>query len=494
VAGGHEVIVQAASRADAGAAWNRGAARASAARLVFLRDDARPGVDFLTAHAVPQDDGPGTLLVGRLTPDRQEGLSRHLARPGGHALDRVDPRPRGPRLLDCCGQTLSMTRPQFEAMRGFAENFEWGWEAELAYRMRSDGVALRFAAGPVGSRAVPQGMCEAADELARAGRASVALFRHCPPLLPHLELGAFSGAGDWPLVGRRALLALGAPVRLPGALCALFRGAALERYRRFLASYYYWRGVWQAADSDLRRRLAYPPVVLMYHAVGGDDEPAGRYVVPRSALARQLQWLWLAGYRVIGADELVARRAGYRLPPARSVALTFDDGYADNHRLGVPALIARGYSATFFVVTGPLGRVNDWDLEGELAGRALMSGEHLLELERHGMEIGAHTRRHPALAGAPRASVDDEVAGSRADLETLLGHSVRTFAYPYGSLDAASVEAVERAGYDGAYCSHSGLNDPAAPGHALRRVEVRGTDSLLTFALAVWRGRRPGPR
>ncbi|HUF34958.1 MAG TPA: polysaccharide deacetylase family protein [Gemmatimonadales bacterium] len=494
VAGGHELIVEPTRRGDAGKAWNRGAAHARGALLLFLRDDARPGPDCLTAHAVPHREGPGTLVVGRLVPEREGGLARYLARPGADALDRVDPRPRAPRLLECCGHTLSMTRQRFDETRGFAEDLEWGWEAELAHRVRSAGTAPLFIPTPVGARVLPDGTREAADEMARAGRASVALYQHCPPLLAELELGGFSAAGNWPLVARRALLSLGAPVSLPAAFCALFRGESLERYQRFLASYFYWRGVWQAANPELRRRLAYGPVVLMYHAVGDDGQPAGRYIVPRAAFARQLAWLWLAGYRVIGADQLVTRRINFRLPPARSVAITFDDGYADNHRLAVPELRRRHFPATFYVVTTRLGASNNWDAEGELAGRPLMTSAQVIDLERYGMEIGAHTRRHPALAGLAATILADEVGGSRADLEEVLCRPVRTFAYPYGSVDGPGREAVERAGFGGAYCSRSGINDPIAPGYDLRRIEVRGTDSLLDFALALWRGRRRTPR
>lgn len=60
----------------------------------------------------------------------------------------------------------------------------------------------------------------------------------------------------------------------------------------------------------------------------------------------------------------------------------------------------------------------------------------------------------------------------------------------FGSVDEAGVRVVERAGFEGAYCNRPGINDPAAPGYTLGRVEVRGTDSLLGFALALWRGRR----
>jgi hypothetical protein len=45
-----------------------------------------------------------------------------------------------------------------------------------------------------------------------------------------------------------------------------------------------------------------------------------------------------------------------------------------------------------------------------------------------------------------------------------------------------------------ACCSRPGVNDPATPHFGLRRVEVRGTDSLFRFPFMVWSGRRPGRR
>lgn len=83
------------------------------------------------------------------------------------------------------------------------------------------------------------------------------------------------------------------------------------------------------------------------------------------------------------------------------------------------------------------------------------------------------------------------VAGSRADLERTLGRPVRTFAYPFGRVGEAIKDAVKVAGFDAAWGSRSGVSDPAAPDFALPRIEVRGTDSLLSFAVAIWRGRSP---
>ena len=76
----------------------------------------------------------------------------------------------------------------------------------------------------------------------------------------------------------------------------------------------------------------------MYHAIGREDEPASRYVLPASRFRRQLAWLKLRRYNVIGLEEFVRLRTENCLPPSKSVVLTFDDGYADNVELGLPAL------------------------------------------------------------------------------------------------------------------------------------------------------------
>jgi peptidoglycan/xylan/chitin deacetylase (PgdA/CDA1 family) len=144
--------------------------------------------------------------------------------------------------------------------------------------------------------------------------------------------------------------------------------------------------------------------------------------------------------------------------------------------------------ATFFLVSGRVGGTNKWDSEGELAGRALLDRAQARELEQAGMELGGHTRHHAPLSDIAEAELDDEVAGCRADLTQALGTPVPSFAYPYGKMSPAASAAVERAGFLGAVCSRSGFNDPAAPAYALRRIEVRGTDSLATFARAVRRG------
>ncbi len=62
-------------------------------------------------------------------------------------------------------------------------------------------------------------------------------------------------------------------------------------------------------------------------------------------------------------------------------------------------------------------------------------------------------------------------------------------AYPHGRENAAVRTAVARAGYLAACGSTAGLNDPAVSPYALRRSEIRGSDSMIGFALLPWLGR-----
>jgi peptidoglycan/xylan/chitin deacetylase (PgdA/CDA1 family) len=64
-----------------------------------------------------------------------------------------------------------------------------------------------------------------------------------------------------------------------------------------------------------------------------------------------------------------------------------------------------------------------------------------------GMEIGAHTRNHANLCECDDATAREEIAGSKRDLEALLGIEVRSFAYPYGEHRDEHVEMVRQAGF-----------------------------------------------
>ena len=120
-------------------------------------------------------------------------------------------------------------------------------------------------------------------------------------------------------------------------------------------------GAARRVGSRLRRRLRPPrrprgpaALVLCYHRVAGLDRDPQRLAVEPERFSRQLAAL-TARYRVVPLSRLTEDvRSGAIADGV--VALTFDDGYADNLREAAPRLERAGAHATVFVTTHPVDR------------------------------------------------------------------------------------------------------------------------------------------
>jgi peptidoglycan/xylan/chitin deacetylase (PgdA/CDA1 family) len=116
------------------------------------------------------------------------------------------------------------------------------------------------------------------------------------------------------------------------------------------------------------------PAILMYHRIATPDvDPWGLAVSPER-FGEQVQAL--RGNRTtLSMDSFVAGLESASLPHD-AVALTFDDGYADNLLRAKPILEVAGVSATVFLPTGLIGTGEAfwWD---ELAGMVLRRADPL---------------------------------------------------------------------------------------------------------------------
>ena len=117
------------------------------------------------------------------------------------------------------------------------------------------------------------------------------------------------------------------------------------------------------------------------------------------------------------------------------IGLTFDDGYAEHYFL---AKLMKGLRvrATFFVIT----RLNSFEGSPLVTKRA----GALREMAEMGHEIGAHTLTHPNLTLLETSEAENEIVGSKRDLEEALGARVRGFAYPYGLYNPAVKNIVKK--------------------------------------------------
>jgi peptidoglycan/xylan/chitin deacetylase (PgdA/CDA1 family) len=77
----------------------------------------------------------------------------------------------------------------------------------------------------------------------------------------------------------------------------------------------------------------------------------------------------------------------------------------------------------------------------------MLTWDQAIEMERAGIEIGAHTASHPLLTYEDDATVEYELLSSKRTLEGKLNKPVRAFTYPNGDWNARVRGWVVRTGY-----------------------------------------------
>jgi peptidoglycan/xylan/chitin deacetylase (PgdA/CDA1 family) len=284
--------------------------------------------------------------------------------------------------------------------------------------------------------------------------------------------------------------------------------------------------------------------VLTYHRVLPDELCRGylfsSLAVSESLFRAQTRALAARCQVVTLVDGLAGLAAGDR-PHRPLVAITFDDGYADNFHVAAPIMKSLGLAATFFVVAGLIGTEDElwydvaarrwlaapapalsdaaaasgsaipWVVEtkpsmdtwmsflkrldpearamvvsrlpepGRVAERQaydrVMTPDELRALRSAGHEIGSHTLTHPLLPQLNDTELKQELVESRCLIEGWLNEPIAGFCYPNGDHDDRVVGATARAGYAYACLTRSGDNRPGADPLRLRRVNMHPSRS-----------------
>lgn len=158
-------------------------------------------------------------------------------------------------------------------------------------------------------------------------------------------------------------------------------------------------------------RLLSPPgpsarlSVLIFHRVLARQDAMLPDEMHAARFAQLLGWIktW---FQVLPLDEAVQRLRDRRLP-ARAAAITFDDGYADNHDVALPLLEQAGLSATFFIATGFLNGGRMWN-------DTLIEAMRLSPLEQLDVSNFA-----PGYADLPSLALHDWHARKRAAMQLI---------------------------------------------------------------------------
>ena len=217
--------------------------------------------------------------------------------------------------------------------------------------------------------------------------------------------------------------------------------------------------------------------ILMYHYVRVNPNPKDRagfvLSVTPADFAQQMALLDASGFHTVTMAQVREYILhGTPLPP-KPIALTFDDGYDDAYTAALPVLEQHHQKATFFIISGFIGRTH------------YMTWSQVEALDRAGMEIGSHTVHHPSLPHLGLSALRFELDTSRSDLEAHVGHSVVDFCYPGGELNQTVVNEVARTGYLSATTTKSGVARRGDNPLELPRLRIWGGMTLRQFAAVV---------
>ena len=198
--------------------------------------------------------------------------------------------------------------------------------------------------------------------------------------------------------------------------------------------------------KKIRRKL-----YKLFHPIVGEIWMLHRVVEQRSKKPEQRELEvtpeWLEnkiceyqnrGYTFVSIDQLPRK--------GRWVCVTFDDGYCDNFTVAYPLLKKMGVPFTVYVTTGFIdNKLPMWWYPDDKLG---ISTEELKLLDAEPLcTIGVHTVSHAKLDALSYEQQYEEIAKSKKDLESFLGHEVCHFSFPHGAHNDDTFRICEQLGF-----------------------------------------------
>lgn len=224
--------------------------------------------------------------------------------------------------------------------------------------------------------------------------------------------------------------------------------------------------------------------ILMYHSISQSTNPKFKqFSVPPTLFAEHMAYLYQHDYTTLSATQFIQIRVqGKDKLPERSVLVTFDDGFADFFTEALPVLRWYGFVATLYITTAFINGTSLWmQHEGETT-HSMLTWDQLLEINKCGIEIGAHSHSHPQLDILPLSLARDEIVRCKRLLEDKLSQEVWSFAYPHGYHSAAIQRLVREAGYTSACAVKYEMNTETTDPFALARLKMSSDTSVDALA------------
>ncbi|WP_111980225.1 polysaccharide deacetylase family protein [Algibacillus agarilyticus] len=216
-------------------------------------------------------------------------------------------------------------------------------------------------------------------------------------------------------------------------------------------------------------------VILQYHHVA-ENTPAVTSIKPNQFVAH-LNFLAANNFNVIDLPSAMqAINKGLQLPN-NSVAITFDDGYANLLNTALPELYKRKWPFTIFVNPGLINYNThlylSWDDLNKIADNGGTIANHGWLHDYWIRPSSEHTKT------SWREQVQQQILDAEQAIKKHIGHDFKYVAYPYGEYDLALVSWLKKQGFT-AFGQHSGAVGPETHQQIIPRFPANGIYADLT--------------
>ena len=218
--------------------------------------------------------------------------------------------------------------------------------------------------------------------------------------------------------------------------------------------------------------------ILAYHKIS-DQFEWGINNVPVRSFENQIKYLADNHFYTISLEQYLNGEfsVGSTKHP---MIITFDDTDESVYYHAFPVLRAYGFTATLFVISNYVGKLNSWDANlGGIYSRHL-GWEEILKLINEGWEIGSHTATHRDLLGLSDDDLKMELQFSKEIIRQNVQKPIRFLSYPFGRFDYRVCLAAQQLGYSGG-CGLSVSQNGISAAFNIQRHGVYLIDTLFWF-------------
>jgi len=269
--------------------------------------------------------------------------------------------------------------------------------------------------------------------------------------------------------------------------------------KNFAAAIVYYSGIPFLIREFIQRNKV---TIILYH-----DLEAGLFKKHIHELLKRYSLISLNNF-------LLARKDSSVILPEKSLIITFDDGHKNNYNL-LSFIKEQKVPITIFVCSSIIdSKIHFWFMKtfdkykfgalrkmpddkrvealkecgfnetAEYDTRQALNKDEIREM-KDCVDFQSHTRFHPILPTCHEARAEDEIRGSKTELEEKFGLKINSISYPNGDYSERDIELTKRAGYECGITVDPGFNTLNTDPFRLKRICIDDRAGKYAFLLQI---------